>query len=271
MKRGADAMDRGKERSSSSSGNRGDRRSDQDRKRPRHADGGRSRYGPVTGAAQVDAVAVSSANKGVAPAGANGSATVRLLADEKETDPHRLAQRQKQIDYGKNTLGYDQYCAQVPRYAQSGVWLGNGWGKRLSHEVWKHPMTPDKTARIGKKVFDGRVRQWRQALHTYDPPELVQANETPASTVVAAGRASATSSKQEASSSEQGKASSGSGAPASITAPTGQTMKPDSAPAPEVAPDSAAASAETPPTRSIYENFEEGEFDQEDSDDDDLL
>ncbi|RLN85305.1 hypothetical protein BBJ28_00014060 [Nothophytophthora sp. Chile5] len=129
-------------------------------------------------------------------------------------------------------------------------------------------MTPDKTARIGKKVFDGRVRQWRQALHTYDPPELVQANETPAPTVVAADRASATSSKQEASSSAQENASSGSGASAP---PAGQTMKPDSAPAPEIAPDSAAARAETLPTRSIYENFEEGEFDQEDSDDDDLL
>ncbi|RLN85299.1 hypothetical protein BBJ28_00014059 [Nothophytophthora sp. Chile5] len=115
MKRGANAMDGDKERSGCSSGNRGDRRSDQDRKRPRHADGGRSRYGPLTGTAPASVAAVSSASKSVAPAGPNGSATVRLLADEKETDPHRLAQRQKQIDYGKNTLGYDRYCAQVPR------------------------------------------------------------------------------------------------------------------------------------------------------------
>ncbi|CAH0516709.1 unnamed protein product [Peronospora belbahrii] len=89
-------------------------------------------------------------------------ATVKTLADEKETDPHRLAQRQKQIDYGKNTIGYDRYCAQVPR--------------RQRHPK-QHPMTPDKTMRIGKKGFDGIIRKWRQALHKYDPPELAEATK----------------------------------------------------------------------------------------------
>ncbi|CAM9747870.1 unnamed protein product, partial [Choristocarpus tenellus] len=37
------------------------------------------------------------------------------FAGDKETDPRRLAQRQKQIDYGKNTLGYDIYVATVPK------------------------------------------------------------------------------------------------------------------------------------------------------------
>ena len=34
-------------------------------------------------------------------------------------DAHRIAQRQKQVDYGKNTLAYDNYVRTVPRYVRA--------------------------------------------------------------------------------------------------------------------------------------------------------
>jgi Histone RNA hairpin-binding protein RNA-binding domain len=34
----------------------------------------------------------------------------------KETDTHKLAQRQKQIDFGRNTLGYAAYIKAIPRH-----------------------------------------------------------------------------------------------------------------------------------------------------------
>jgi hypothetical protein len=72
----------------------------------------------------------------------------------KETDPHRLAQRQKQIDFGKNTEGYDRYSRLLPRL------------KRAKGD----PQTPDITKKMSKRNFDGLVKAWRRKLHTWDEP-----------------------------------------------------------------------------------------------------
>ncbi|KAI9015490.1 histone RNA hairpin-binding protein RNA-binding domain-containing protein [Hyaloraphidium curvatum] len=68
----------------------------------------------------------------------------------------RLEQRQKQIDYGKNTAGYERYTKMVPK------------SKRKRGD----PQTPDKYASYSKRAWDGLVRVWRRKLHAWDPPGL---------------------------------------------------------------------------------------------------
>lgn len=73
---------------------------------------------------------------------------------ERETCPKKLASRQKQIDYGKNTTGYALYTAQIPKNQR----------KRGDH-----PWTPNKLQICSKRSWDGQVRKWRRALHKFDP------------------------------------------------------------------------------------------------------
>ena len=48
--------------------------------------------------------------------GVRRSPRKRPGAAQIQLDEHRLRQRQKQIDYGKNTVGYDKYLEEVPMY-----------------------------------------------------------------------------------------------------------------------------------------------------------
>ncbi|CAD6239008.1 GSCOCG00008600001-RA-CDS [Cotesia congregata] len=103
------------------------------------------------------------------------SKTVRLLRDRKnsensesnsstssdhkkkkieyETEPSILARRQKEIDYGKNTIGYDRYIQMVPK----------------NERTKEHPKTPPKHAKYSRRAWDGMVRLWRKQLHQWDP------------------------------------------------------------------------------------------------------
>ena len=60
-----------------------------------------------------------------------------------EDDEHKIQMRLKQISYGKNTIGYDRYIAEVPK------------NKRKGYS--EHPRTPDPYAKASKREFDGKV------------------------------------------------------------------------------------------------------------------
>ncbi|KAI8480563.1 hypothetical protein Bbelb_416860 [Branchiostoma belcheri] len=70
-----------------------------------------------------------------------------------ETDQVTLMRRQKQIDYGKNTLAYDNYSQNIPRHG------------RKKDDPW----TPTKFAVCSRRAWDGRIKEWRKKLHNWDP------------------------------------------------------------------------------------------------------
>ncbi|CAH2262821.1 histone RNA hairpin-binding protein [Pararge aegeria] len=71
---------------------------------------------------------------------------------ELETDPEILQRRQKQIDYGKNTVGYYNYTQKVPKDTRAK----------------EHPKTPDKFAKYSRRSWDMLIKMWRKKLHEYD-------------------------------------------------------------------------------------------------------
>jgi len=87
---------------------------------------------------------------------------MRTVEREKETDEHRLAQRQKQVDYGKNTIGYQKYVDQIPRKKRS----------------LTDPRTPDISQKCSKRSWDGQVRKWRRLLHRFDPEDVLGLNNS---------------------------------------------------------------------------------------------
>ncbi|GBG00250.1 hypothetical protein Rsub_12894 [Raphidocelis subcapitata] len=76
-----------------------------------------------------------------------------------ETDPVRLAQREKQVMYGKNTQAYQNYVRMVPRH------------KRKLRGKDADPQTPDIKLKASKRCWAGLVRKWRRSLHAFDPQE----------------------------------------------------------------------------------------------------
>ena len=80
---------------------------------------------------------------------AEGGALAGQLRPRKEEDARRLAQRAKQVEFGKNTNGYENYVRAVPKRERKGY--------------QEHPRTPDITQEASKRKFDGIVHAARRA------------------------------------------------------------------------------------------------------------
>lgn len=88
------------------------------------------------------------------------SAEERKEKNDKKNHERRIQQRLKQILFGKNTKGYDNYLQAVPKE------------KRLIGNL-THPVTPDAYDDCSKRAFDGRLKKWRRALHQWDTSNAI--------------------------------------------------------------------------------------------------
>lgn len=85
----------------------------------------------------------------------NASTSSNKGNTELEKDPIVLARRQKQIDYGKNTIGYENYIKSVAR----------------TDRTRDHPKTPNKNQKYSRRAWEGVIKVWRKKLHVWDDEE----------------------------------------------------------------------------------------------------
>lgn len=83
--------------------------------------------------------------------------------------PARIAQRQKQIDFGKSTEGYQNYILKVKI-------------EDRGEDERKYPVTPRTDEKISKRFFDYKLKKWRRALHRWDPVSHLNSTQAKKST-----------------------------------------------------------------------------------------
>lgn len=94
----------------------------------------------------------------------DGKQNTRIFEHFRKLDPSnpveakRINTRQKQIEKGYNTAGYDEYVRKVPKESRK--------------KILEHPSTPDWKADIPNRRWLGLVKAWRISLHQYDPKDL---------------------------------------------------------------------------------------------------
>lgn len=65
---------------------------------------------------------------------------------------HKMQQRQKAVEKGKNTVGYDEYCRQVAK-------------EKRRQRSMETPSTPDYTLDVPNKKWNGMVKAWYVGHH----------------------------------------------------------------------------------------------------------
>lgn len=68
---------------------------------------------------------------------------------EYEEDEEVLQRREKQLDYGKNTVNYDKYLSLVPKDQRED----------------RMPRTPNKRRKYSRRQWDGMVKKWKKDIH----------------------------------------------------------------------------------------------------------
>merc|ERR1719367_1758967 len=71
---------------------------------------------------------------------------------EKEEDSIVLERRTKQIDYGKNSVAYDNYISKVPK----------------DRRPFYLPRTPDKNLKYSRRQWDGLIKAWKLQIHSWN-------------------------------------------------------------------------------------------------------